>query len=162
LFQGISQADVGTVAVMGDSAAIIRRLLQEGWVRVGITGSHHSFKHPQRAAIITVPHPRSYGTFPRKIGKYAIEDGIVKLEDAIRSSSGLPADILKLTDRGYLKPKFFADVVVFDAATIADRSTYEDGKALAVGVEHVFVNGTPVLLNGDRTSARPGRGLKRQ
>jgi N-acyl-D-amino-acid deacylase len=67
-----------------------------------------------------------------------------------------------LKDRGLLREGFAADVVVFDPQAIADRSTYDDGKALAVGVEHVFVNGTPVLLKGERTSARPGKGLKRQ
>jgi len=67
-----------------------------------------------------------------------------------------------LKDRGLIRANMAADVVVFDADTIADRSTYDDGKALAVGVEHVLVNGVPVLLNGERTTARPGRGLKRQ
>lgn len=109
----------------------------------------------------TVPHPRSYGTFPRKIGKYAIEDGIVKLEDAIRSSSGLPADILKLTDRGYLKPKYFADVVVFDPKTYRDTATYDKPHQYAAGVKWVFVNGTPVVKDGVHVpAALPGKVLR--
>ncbi len=109
----------------------------------------------------TVPHPRSYGTFPRKIGKYAIEDGIVKLEDAIRSSSGLPADILKLTDRGYLKPKFFADIVVFDPMTYRDTATFEKPHQYAAGVKWVFVNGTAVIADGKHDPAQlPGKVLR--
>src|SRR6185295_3264985 len=73
----------------------------------------------------SVPHPRSYGTYPRKIGRYAIEDGIIPLEQAIRSASGLPADILRLTDRGYLKPGYFADLVIFDPKNYRDTATFD-------------------------------------
>ena len=72
-----------------------------------------------------MPHPRSYGTFPRKIGRYAIEEQVIPLEQAIRSASGLPADILRLTDRGYLKAGSFADVAVFDPKTFRDTATYD-------------------------------------
>src|SRR5437588_150739 len=73
----------------------------------------------------TVPHPRSYGTFARKIGRYSIDEGVIPLEQAIRSSSGLPADVLRLKDRGYLRPGCFADVVVFDPKTYRDQATFE-------------------------------------
>src|SRR5581483_9049424 len=96
----------------------------------------------------TVPHPRSYGTFPRKIGRYAIEDGVISLEQAVRSSTGLPADILHLTDRGYLKPGAFADVVVFDPKAFRDTATFDKPHQYAAGVKWVFVNGTPVVADG--------------
>jgi N-acyl-D-aspartate/D-glutamate deacylase len=96
----------------------------------------------------TVPHPRSYGTFPRKIGRYAIDDGVVKMETAIRSSSGLPADILRLKDRGYLKPGQYADVVVFDPKSYRDTATFEKPHQYASGVKWVFVNGKPAVDNG--------------
>jgi N-acyl-D-aspartate/D-glutamate deacylase len=109
----------------------------------------------------TVPHPRSYGTFPRKIGRYAIDDKIVSLEQAIRSSSGLPADILKLTDRGYLKAGQFADVVVFDPSAFRDTATYEKPHQYAAGVKWVFVNGVPAIETGEhKPDALGGRPLR--
>jgi N-acyl-D-aspartate/D-glutamate deacylase len=109
----------------------------------------------------TVPHPRNYGTFPRKIGRYALADGILPLEQAIRASSGLPADILKLTNRGYLKPGAFADVVVFDPKTFRDTATFAKPHQYAAGVKWVFVNGTPVVADGKHDpKALPGRVLR--
>ncbi len=109
----------------------------------------------------TVPHPRSYGTFPRKIGRYAIEDGVISLEQAVRSSTGLPADILHLTDRGYLKPGAFADVVVFDPKAFRDTATFDKPHQYAAGVRWVFVNGTPVVADGKHDpQSLPGRVLR--
>lgn len=109
----------------------------------------------------TVPHPRSYGTFPRKIGRYAIEDGILPLEQAIRSSSGLPADILKLTDRGYLKAGQFADVVVFDPQAYRDTATFAKPHQYAAGVRWVFVNGVAVVDDSKHDPAKlPGKVLR--
>jgi N-acyl-D-aspartate/D-glutamate deacylase len=109
----------------------------------------------------TVPHPRSYGTFPRKIGRYAIEDGILPLEQAIRSSSGLPADILKLTDRGYLKAGQFADVVLFDPKAYRDTATFDKPHQYAAGVRWVFVNGVAVVADGKHDPAKlPGKVLR--
>ncbi len=109
----------------------------------------------------TVPHPRSYGTFPRKIGKYAIEDGILPVEQAIRASSGLPADILKLADRGYVKPGQFADVVVFDPKTFRDTATFDKPHQYAEGLKWVFVNGTAVVADGKhQPAALPGKVLR--
>jgi N-acyl-D-amino-acid deacylase len=96
----------------------------------------------------TVPHPRSYGTFPRKVGRYAIADGVVTVEQAVRSSSGLPADILKLADRGYLKPGQFADVVVFDPKAYRDTATFDKPHQYPTGVAWVFVNGAAVVADG--------------
>jgi N-acyl-D-aspartate/D-glutamate deacylase len=96
----------------------------------------------------SVPHPRSYGTFPRKIGRYSIEDNAIPLAQAIRSASGLPADILKLPSRGYLKPDYFADVVVFDPKTFRDVATYDKPHQYSTGVKWLFVNGQPVIEDG--------------
>ncbi len=106
------------------------------------------------------PHPRGTGCFARYLGHH-VRNGDWALEEAVMKCSYHVARRFGLKDRGLIREGLAADVVVFDAGTIADRSTYDDGKALAVGVKHVFVNGTPVLLNGERTNARPGRGLKR-
>jgi N-acyl-D-aspartate/D-glutamate deacylase len=96
----------------------------------------------------TVPHPRSYGTFPRKIGYYAIQEKIVPVEFAVRSASGLPADILQLKDRGYLRAGYFADVVVFDPETFRDTATFDKPHQYAAGVKWVLVNGHPEVKDG--------------
>jgi N-acyl-D-aspartate/D-glutamate deacylase len=110
----------------------------------------------------TVPHPRSYGTFPRKIGRYSIDDGIVPLEQAIRSASGLPADVLRLTDRGYLKAGQFADVVIFDPKTYRDPATYEKPHQYATGVRYLFVNGKLVIDNGKFLNVFAGKPLRHE
>lgn len=110
----------------------------------------------------TVPHPRSYGTFPRKIGKYALEDKIISLEQAVRSASGLPADILKLPKRGYLKTGYFADLVVFDPKTFRDQATYDEPHRYSTGVRYLFVNGRLVIDEGRFTGVRAGRVLRHE
>jgi N-acyl-D-aspartate/D-glutamate deacylase len=100
----------------------------------------------------TLPHPRSYGTFPRKIGYYSIQEKLIPVEAAIRSSSGLPADILKLSDRGYLKPGYYADLVVFDPSTYRDTATFDKPHQYATGVKWVLVNGHPVIRDGKHES----------
>jgi N-acyl-D-amino-acid deacylase len=106
------------------------------------------------------PHPRGTGCFARYLGHH-VRNGDWTIEEAVMKCSHHAARRFGLKDRGLLRAGFAADVVVFDPEKIADRSTYDHGKALAVGVEHVIVNGVPVLSKGERTSARPGRGLKR-
>lgn len=106
------------------------------------------------------PHPRSYGTFSRKIGLYAVQEKVVTLAQAIRSSSGLPADILGLTDRGYLKPGAIADVVVFDPAQVRDTATFDSPHQYAAGMKHVLVNGQPAVWEGTPTGALAGRALR--
>ncbi len=108
----------------------------------------------------TVPHPRSYGTFPRKIGRYAIEDKFISLEQAIRSASGLAADILKLPQRGYLKAGYFADVVVFDPKTYRDKATFDRPHQYPTGVVYLFVNGRRVIDQGRFTGTLAGRVLR--
>src|SRR5262249_11841190 len=105
----------------------------------------------------SVPHPRSYGCFPRKIGRYALVDGVVTLEQALRSASGLPADILKLPERGYLKPGYFADVVVFDPEKFRDVATYDKPHQYSTGVRYLFVNGQLAIDDGKSTGALAGR-----
>lgn len=108
----------------------------------------------------TVPHPRSYGCFARKIGKYAIEDQVITLEQAIRSASALPADILELKDRGYLKAGYFADVVVFDPKTYRDKATFDQPHQYATGVRYLLVNGRLVIDDGEHTNVLAGKVLR--
>ncbi|HEY7327921.1 MAG TPA: D-aminoacylase [Gemmataceae bacterium] len=110
----------------------------------------------------TVPHPRSYGCFPRKIGRYAIEDKIITLEHAIRSASGLPADVLHLPERGYLKTGHFADVVVFDPKTFRDTATFDKPHQYATGVRYLFVNGQLAIDDGKFTDVLAGKVLRHQ
>jgi N-acyl-D-amino-acid deacylase len=103
------------------------------------------------------PHPRTYGSFARVLGQYARDENLIPLADAIRRLTSLPATNLKIDRRGCLAPGYFADVVIFDPATIADRSTFKQPHQYSVGVRHVLVNGVPVLRNGEHTGATPGR-----
>lgn len=102
-------------------------------------------------------HPRTYGTFARLLGKYVREEKIISLEEAVYRLTGLPAENLKIRKRGRLEPGYFADLVVFDPDSIADKATFENPHQYAVGVKHVFVNGVQVLENGEHTGAMPGR-----
>jgi N-acyl-D-amino-acid deacylase len=107
-----------------------------------------------------VPHPRSYGTFPRVLGRYVREQGVLTLEDAIRRMTSLSAAQIGQSARGQIAEGFYADVTVFDAATIADRATYTDPHQYPFGIRHVLVNGVPVIRSGALTGARPGQVLK--
>jgi len=103
------------------------------------------------------PHPRGYGTFARLLGMYVRDEQVIPLEEAVRRLTSLPAGNLGIRERGSLEPGYFADVVVFDPETIADRATFEKPHQYAVGVSHVFVNGEAVIMNGGPTGAKPGR-----
>lgn len=105
------------------------------------------------------PHPRSYGTFARVLGRYVREMKVLTLEDAVRRMSAIPAARIGLSDRGILRPGLRADIVLFDPETVADTSTFAAPHQYATGVRHVFVNGKPVLLDGKLTGERPGRVL---
>lgn len=106
-----------------------------------------------------VPHPRNYGTFARVLGRYVRERNVVTLEDAVRRMTSLPAIRFRITDRGLLRPGMKADVAVFDAATVIDKSEFGKPHQYAEGFSHVLVNGTPVLVDGKMLPARPGRAL---
>jgi N-acyl-D-aspartate/D-glutamate deacylase len=107
------------------------------------------------------PHPRSYGTFPRKIGEYSLKENVLPLAAAIRSCTSLPADILGLPDRGRLAVGHFADVVVFDPKKFRDKATFDKPHQYATGIQFVFVNGEPAVKEGEATGALAGRALKR-
>jgi N-acyl-D-amino-acid deacylase len=104
-------------------------------------------------------HPRAYGTFARLLGHYSRDEGLVPLAEAIRRLASLPCDNLGFKDRGRLTPGYYADIVVFDPATIADTATYEQPHSYAVGVRDVIVNGVPALRDGEHTGAHPGRAV---
>ncbi len=133
--------------------ADVRFVMNLPWVATASDGS-------ARLPGPSVPHPRSYGTFPRKIGLYSVQQGVVSMEHAIRSSTGLPADILGMNDRGYLRPGYWADVVIFDGEEIRDTATYEDPHNYAKGIRHVLVNGELVIFNGSPTGVLAGRALR--
>lgn len=103
------------------------------------------------------PHPRAYGNFARLLGKYVRDEKVIPLEEAIRKLTSLPTSNLKVRDRGLLKKGYFADVVVFDPATIQDHATFDKPHQYATGVKHVFVNGIQVLKDGEPTNAAAGR-----
>ena len=112
---------------------------------------------PEGVFLQSNPHPRAYGTFARVLGKYVRDEKIISLPEAVRRLTSLPAGNLKLDRRGWLKTGFYADVVVFDPATIQDHATYERPHQYATGVRHVLVNGVPVIRNGEHTGAKPGQ-----
>ncbi len=127
------------------------------WVTLG---SDAEASAPEGLFLKSSTHPRAYGNVARFLGKYVRDEKVDTLESAVRRLSGLPAERLKLADRGFLKPGMAGDVVVFDPATIADRSTFEKPQQYAVGVSHVWVNGVQVLADGAHTGAKPGRFVK--
>ena len=144
-------------AVFGMNEDDIVLALQQPWTSFDNDSSGASPEGPLAAEH---PHTRAYGAFPRVLRKYVREEHRLTLEDAIRKFTSLPAGRLRLADRGLLKRGFAADVVVFDPATIADRSTFADPNQLAVGMQWVLVNGVPVIADGAMTAALPGRVLR--
>ncbi len=106
------------------------------------------------------PHPRSFGTFPRKIGHYAIERGVMPLAWAIRSATGLPAEILGLRSRGLIRAGQFADVTVFDSLTFRDRATFDQPYLPSTGVRYVLVNGAFAVYDGQATGILNGRSVR--
>jgi dihydroorotase/N-acyl-D-amino-acid deacylase len=145
------------VAVFGMSEPDVALALKQPWVSIdndsqgtspdGILGQEH-------------PHPRAYGTFPRILRKYVREENQLTLPDAIRKFSALPAQRMRLIDRGVLKQGMWADVVVFDPATIRDKATFENPNQFSEGMEYVLVNGVPVIAGGKMTGALPGKVLR--
>jgi N-acyl-D-aspartate/D-glutamate deacylase len=131
--------------------------LRQPWVSIGSDGSALSIEGPLRAG---VPHPRNFGTFPRVLGRYVREQGVITLEEAIRKMTSLPAATLGLDGRGSIAPGQWADLVMFDPATVGDRATFEDPFQYPVGIDTVVVNGTVVLDEGTHTGARPGQVLR--
>ncbi|MBV6522031.1 MAG: D-aminoacylase [Gemmatimonadaceae bacterium] len=139
----------------GMSEANVSKMLARPWVVIGSDAGGYD---PDTTTELV--HPRSYGTFPRVLGKYARDERLFPLEDAVRKMTWSTAEILGLRDRGMLKEGMFADVVIFDPATIIDKSTFEQPHQLSVGVRDVFVNGVAVWRDGKHTGATPGRALR--
>jgi N-acyl-D-amino-acid deacylase len=146
---------VGTVYFMMDEENI-KRQIKLPWVSFGSDGGSMA---TEGVFLKSSTHPRAYGNFARLLGKYVREEKVIPLEEAIRKLTSLPATNLGLTERGLLKEGYFADVVVFDPQTIADKATFAQPHQYAVGVKHVFVNGVQVLKDGEHTGAKPGRAL---
>jgi len=146
-----------SVAVFGMSEPDVALALQQPWVSVdndssgtspdGILGQEH-------------PHPRAYGTFPRILHKYVREEHKLTLEDAIRKFTALPAQRMRLADRGVLKAGLWADLVIFDPAKVHDVATFENPNQLSQGMEYVLVNGVPVIDHSEMTGALPGKVLR--
>ncbi len=144
---------VGTIYFIINEDNIAAQL-RRPWVSVG---SDAASLAPEGVFLKSNPHPRAYGTFARILAKYVRTDSVLTLPDAVRRMTSLPATNLKLARRGLLAPGYFADVVVFDPATVQDHATFEQPHQLATGVRDVFVNGTAVLRGGEHTGATPGR-----
>jgi N-acyl-D-amino-acid deacylase len=134
----------------------IRKLVGLPWISFG---SDEAAQAPEGVFLKSMPHPRAYGNFARVLGKYVRHEKLLPLEAAIHKMTHLPATNLGLDHRGLLQEGYFADVVVFDPKTIADKATYGKPHQYAVGVKHVFVNGVQVLKDGEHTGAKPGRAL---
>jgi len=132
----------------------VRKQIKLPWVSFG---SDAGSEAPEGVFLKSNPHPRAYGNAARLLGKYVREEKLIPLEEAIRRLTSLPATNLKIPQRGFLKAGYYADVVVFDPATVQDHATYEKPHQYATGVVHVFVNGVQVLKDGEHTGAKPGR-----
>jgi N-acyl-D-amino-acid deacylase len=149
------QSRVGTVYFMMSEENLAKQI-RLPWVSFGSDAGSLSPEPPFTKAN---PHPRAYGNFARLLGKYVREEKVIPLAETVRRLTGLPATNLELDRRGFLREGMFADVVVFDPATFADRATFEKPHQFAVGMKHVFVNGSHVLKDGEHTGAKPGRAL---
>ncbi|MDT8341304.1 MAG: D-aminoacylase [Longimicrobiales bacterium] len=160
---GMDPVDAAMEMVSRGSASIVsfnmherdvRTLMDQPWTMTASDGDLVPWQEG-------VPHPRSYGTFPRKIRTYVLEAGVVTLEDAVRSMTSLPARVFRMGDRGLLEPGKVADLVVFDLERLRDRATFTEPHQLSEGVVHVFVNGRAAVLDGAFTEVRAGEVLHR-
>lgn len=149
----IERAGGAQIVNFGMSEEDVRLIMKQDFVA---TASDGGARVPGK----TFPHPRSYGCFPRKIGRFGIEEKLFPLEHGVRSASGLPADILRLPQRGYLKPGYFADIVVLDPKTYRDTATFDKPHQYATGVRYLFVNGVAAVSDGKYTGALAGRVLR--
>ena len=147
------QSRVGTVYFMM-SEDNVRKKVGLPWVSFC---SDAASLAPEGVFLQSNPHPRAYGSFARLLGKYVRDEGVIPLEEAVRRLTSLPAEQLSIRRRGQLRPGFFADVVIFDPATIQDHATFAEPHQYATGVLHVFVNGGQVIRDGEHTGATPGR-----
>jgi len=142
---------IGTIYFLMDEANV-KLQLQQQWMKFGTDAGGVD---PDSAAGLT--HPRAYGTYPRILGKYVRDEQVMSLEEAVRKMSAAVATRLSLHDRGVLREGLYADIVVFDPATIIDRATFEEPHQVSVGMNYVLVNGVIVVRDGKHTGAKPGR-----
>ena len=149
------ESRIGTVYYLM-SEENVKKELRKPWISFG---SDEASQAPEAPFTKSNPHPRAYGNFARVLGKYVRDEKVLSMSDAIHRLSGLPATNLGLDRRGFLKEGMFADVVVFDPATITDHATFEKPHQYATGVKHVLVNGVQVIKDGEHTGAKPGRAL---
>jgi N-acyl-D-amino-acid deacylase len=163
--RGTSAEDTIVDLVIEDGSRVqtVYFLMSEENVKLGLSqpwvslGSDAEALAPEGVFMKSSTHPRAYGNFARLLGKYSRDEKLMPLEEAVRRLTSLPASNWKLQDRGCLTARCYADVVVFDPATIADKATFAAPKQYAVGVEHVLVNGVAVIREGEHTGAKPGR-----
>jgi len=141
---------IGTIYFMM-SEDNVRLQLQQPWIKFGTDAGGVN-----PAAAENLVHPRSYGTYPRILGRYVRDESVLSLEEAVRKMSSAVATRLSITDRGLLAEGFYADVVIFDPATVIDRATYEEPHQLSVGIRDVLVNGVAVVRDGSHTGEKPG------
>jgi N-acyl-D-amino-acid deacylase len=134
----------------------VKKQIRQPWVSFGSDAASIA---AEGVFLKSSAHPRTYGNFARLLGKYVRDEKVISLTEAIRRLTSLPATNLGLNHRGLLEKGMFADVVVFDPQTIADRATFENPHQYSVGVRDVFVNGIEVLKNGEHTGAKPGKAL---
>jgi N-acyl-D-amino-acid deacylase len=132
----------------------LRKQIKYPWVSFGCDEASLA---PEGVFLKSNPHPRAYGNVARLLAKYVRDEKIIPLEEAIRRLTSLPAENLKIDHRGALKPAYFADIVIFDPAKVADHATFEKPHQYSTGVRDVFVNGVQVLKDGQHTYAMPGR-----
>jgi N-acyl-D-amino-acid deacylase len=142
---------IGTIFFLMSEENVAEKMRQP-WMKFGTDAGGQD---PARARGPT--HPRAYGTFPRILGKYVREEGVLGLEEAVRKMTSAVATRLSVADRGLLREGMYADLVVFDPDRVRDRATFEEPHQLSVGIRDVVVNGTPVLRDGEHTGATPGR-----
>lgn len=149
------ESRISTVYFIMDEANV-RKIAALPWVSFGCDEASQA---PEGVFLKQMPHPRGYGNFARLLGKYVRDEKLLPMEEAIRKLTGLPASNLGLDRRGLLKEEYFADVVVFDPKTIADKATFVKPHQYSIGMKQVFVNGKQVLKDGEHTGALPGRAL---
>ena len=157
IFDLLSEDPGMSVAVSGMSESDVSLVLKQPWVSVDNDSQGTS---PDGLLAREHPHPRAYGTFPRILRKYVREEKLLTLQEAIRKFSALPAQRMRLTDRGVLKKGMWADMVVFDPQMVRDVATFEHPNQLSIGMEYVLVNGVPVIDKEKMTQALPGKVLR--
>ena len=147
---------VGTIYFIMSEENVKKKITQP-WMAFG---SDAESLAPEGVFLLSNTHPRAYGNFARLLGKYVRDEKVISLQEAVQRLTSLPAKNLKISDRGAVEVGYFADIAIFDPALIQDHSTFADPHKYSTGVQHVIVNGIPVLLDGEHTGATPGRFVK--